>query len=108
MQGLKSVKGILRSETLRVKPIMRLFRLFRCLWFKRIYFDSFTTCITYYNMQIFRIRTKAYCLFSSSPSDWEANKKQDCWAQINPYVSKRHPKVEGFQYGNYVRRVQRV
>ena len=37
-------------------------------WFKRIYFDSFTTCITYYNMQIFRIRTKAYCLFSSSPS----------------------------------------
>ena len=37
------------------------------IWFKRIYFDSFTTCITYYNMQIFRIRTKAYCLFSSSP-----------------------------------------
>ena len=25
--------------------------------------------MTYYNMQIFRIRTKAYCLFSSSPNN---------------------------------------
>ena len=35
------------------------------VWFKRLYFRFFATCITYYNMQIFRINTKAYCLFSS-------------------------------------------
>ena len=46
------------------------------VWFKRIYFDSFTTCITYYNMQIFRIRTKAYCLFSSSPKNLFTKKKK--------------------------------
>ena len=40
-----------------------------CLIFGlNVFISFFTTCITYYNMQIFRIRTKAYCLFSSSPS----------------------------------------
>ena len=35
-----------------------------------IFISIFATCITYYSMQIFRIRTKAYCLFSSSPSSF--------------------------------------
>ena len=36
--------------------------------FLNVFISIFTTCITYYNMQIFRIKTKAYCLFSSSPN----------------------------------------
>ena len=72
MQGLKSVKAILRSEILRVKA-------------------------DFAAMLAFSLPLIPTCLGSQQKTMWFSSLDQ-----LNCYVSKEHPKEEGFQYGDYV------
>ena len=56
-------------------------------------FRFFTTCITYYNMHFFRIRTKAYCLFSSSPRELHYGIRSNVNQFIYTWVCNHMPDI---------------